>query len=97
LRSTCDVDVLVNNTGNAGSVGWRGMKPFAETDPADGEPCLRVDLHGVMNCVRAALPHISLGTMRTLRSEGVWSNPIRQPGDPSRDAGGGSVAPPDGS
>lgn len=148
------VDVLVNNAGNAGGVGWPGMKPFAETDPADWEPFLRVNLYGVMNCVRAALPHmiakgygrivtivsdagrigeshmgaycaakagaagltrgvarevgrhgitvnnISLGTMRTPMSEGMWSNPdnpqakalmrqymIRRPGDPSDPAG----------
>lgn len=148
------VDVLVNNAGNAGGVGWPGMKPFAETEPSDWEPFLRVNLYGVMHCVRAALPHmiamrygrivtivsdagrigeshmgaycaakagaagltrgiarevgrhnvtvnnISLGTMRTPMSEGMWSNPdspqakallkqymIRRPGDPSDPAG----------
>jgi NAD(P)-dependent dehydrogenase (short-subunit alcohol dehydrogenase family) len=50
------VDVLVNNAGNAGAQSWPGMVPFAETEPADWEPFLAVNLHGVMHCVRAALP-----------------------------------------
>lgn len=52
------VDILVNNAGNAGGVGWPGMKPFAETEPEDWDPFLRVNLYGVMNCVRASLPHM---------------------------------------
>jgi 3-oxoacyl-[acyl-carrier protein] reductase len=50
------VDILVNNAGNAGADGWPGLRPVAETDPADWEPFLRVNLYGVMHCVRAALP-----------------------------------------
>lgn len=52
------VDILVNNAGNAGGVGWPGMQVFVETEPADWEPFLRVNLYGVMNCVRAALPRM---------------------------------------
>jgi len=50
------IDVLVNNAGNAGAEGFADRKPFAATDPADWEPFLRVNLYGVMNCTRAALP-----------------------------------------
>jgi len=52
------IDILVNNAGNAGGEGWPGMRAFVETEPADWEPFLRVNLYGVMNCVRAALPHM---------------------------------------
>ena len=50
------VDVLVNNAGNAGVDGFTERRPFAETDPSEWEPFLRVNLYGVMNCTRAALP-----------------------------------------
>jgi 3-oxoacyl-[acyl-carrier protein] reductase len=50
------VDVLVNNAGNAGVGGFVGRGPFAESDPADWEPYLRVNLYGVMHCSRAVLP-----------------------------------------
>ena len=49
------VDILVNNAGNSGSEQFR-LKPVAETDPADWEPYLRVNLYGAMYCTRAALP-----------------------------------------
>ena len=50
------VDVLVNNAGNAGAEGFGGRGPFAESDPRDWEPFLRVNLYGAMNCCRAVLP-----------------------------------------
>jgi NAD(P)-dependent dehydrogenase (short-subunit alcohol dehydrogenase family) len=50
------VDILVNNAGNAGTAGWAGLAPLVETVPADWESYLRVNLYGVMHCVRAALP-----------------------------------------
>jgi NAD(P)-dependent dehydrogenase (short-subunit alcohol dehydrogenase family) len=50
------VDILVNNAGNAGTDRWPGLRPVAETSPADWEPFLRVNLYGVMHCTRAALP-----------------------------------------
>ena len=50
------VDILVNNAGNAGGDGWSGMVPFAETDPSSWERYIRINLYGVMNCIRAALP-----------------------------------------
>jgi 3-oxoacyl-[acyl-carrier protein] reductase len=50
------VDILVNNAGNAGTAGWAGLATLVETEPADWEAYLRVNLYGVMYCVRAALP-----------------------------------------
>jgi 3-oxoacyl-[acyl-carrier protein] reductase len=50
------VDVLVNNAGNGGVVGFAGRGAFAESDPAEWEPYLRVNLYGVMHCARAVLP-----------------------------------------
>ena len=51
-----DLDVLVNNAGNAGAEGWAGLAPFVDTEPADWEPYLRVNLYGVLHCCRAVLP-----------------------------------------
>lgn len=50
------VDVLVNNAGNAGVDGMAGRGPFAESDPADWDRYLRVNLYGAMHCARAVLP-----------------------------------------
>jgi NAD(P)-dependent dehydrogenase (short-subunit alcohol dehydrogenase family) len=50
------IDILINNAGNAGADGWPGMVAFHETDPADWEKFLGVNLYGVMNATRAALP-----------------------------------------
>jgi NAD(P)-dependent dehydrogenase (short-subunit alcohol dehydrogenase family) len=53
------VDILVNNAGNAGraaTMGFEDMAPLVQTDPADWEPFLKVNLYGVMYAVRAALP-----------------------------------------
>jgi NAD(P)-dependent dehydrogenase (short-subunit alcohol dehydrogenase family) len=50
------VDILVNNAGNAGSDSWPALRPVADTTPEDWEPFIRVNLYGVMHCIRAALP-----------------------------------------
>jgi 3-oxoacyl-[acyl-carrier protein] reductase len=50
------VDILVNNAGNAGTEGFTDMRPFAQTDPAEWGRYISVNLFGVMNCVRGALP-----------------------------------------
>jgi NAD(P)-dependent dehydrogenase (short-subunit alcohol dehydrogenase family) len=50
------VDILVNNAGNAGRAGWAGLARFVDTQPADWDSYLKVNLYGVMYCVRAALP-----------------------------------------
>jgi 3-oxoacyl-[acyl-carrier protein] reductase len=50
------LDILVNNAGNAGVEGFAALRPFAESDPAEWDRYLRVNLVGVMNCTRAALP-----------------------------------------
>jgi NAD(P)-dependent dehydrogenase (short-subunit alcohol dehydrogenase family) len=56
-----DVDVLVNNAGNAGSLGWTGMAPFVDTSPKDWEPFLSVNLYGVIHCAHAFLPPMIAG------------------------------------
>ena len=50
------IDILVNNAGNAGAVGWAGDGPFVGTTPADWDAFSRVNLYGVMHCVRTVTP-----------------------------------------
>ena len=50
------LDILVNNAGNAGTEGFARLRPFAESEPGEWERYIRVNLYGVMNCTRAALP-----------------------------------------
>ncbi len=50
------LDILVNNAGNAGTEGFADLRPFAESEPGEWERYIRVNLYGVMNCTRAALP-----------------------------------------
>jgi 3-oxoacyl-[acyl-carrier protein] reductase len=52
------LDVLVNNAGNAGprTDPLAPAPPFWETEPADWDPWLATNLHGVLNTTRAALP-----------------------------------------
>jgi 3-oxoacyl-[acyl-carrier protein] reductase len=50
------IDILVNNAGNAGTEGFGALTPFVATTPEDWAKYLAVNLHGVMNCVHAALP-----------------------------------------
>jgi 3-oxoacyl-[acyl-carrier protein] reductase len=53
------VDILVNNAGNAGAAeGVKGMnlQRLVDTDPADWDRYMKVNLYGVMYAVRAALP-----------------------------------------
>lgn len=50
------VDVLVNNAGNAGVDGFGARGPFAESQPEEWEPFLRVNLYGALHCTRAVLP-----------------------------------------
>ncbi|MGE2691228.1 SDR family NAD(P)-dependent oxidoreductase [Mycolicibacterium pulveris] len=56
-----DLDILVNNAGNAGAEGFAGRGPFAESEPADWEPYLQVNLYGVLHCTRAVLPAMVAG------------------------------------
>jgi NAD(P)-dependent dehydrogenase (short-subunit alcohol dehydrogenase family) len=50
-------DILVNNAGNAGEADIASLlAPFVETGPSEWEPFVSVNLHGVLNCTRAALP-----------------------------------------
>jgi 3-oxoacyl-[acyl-carrier protein] reductase len=50
------IDVVVNNAGNAGVEGMADRGAFAESDPADWNRYVAVNLYGVMHCCRAALP-----------------------------------------
>ena len=51
------VDILINNAGNSGTAGMtQDNAKFWETDPADWQPWLDVNLFGVLNCTRAGLP-----------------------------------------
>lgn len=52
------INILINNAGNAGALGdFRSMDtPFWETDPAEWQSFLDVNLIGVMNCCHAVLP-----------------------------------------
>jgi 3-oxoacyl-[acyl-carrier protein] reductase len=56
LTESGPVDILINNAGNAGAEGFAGRGRFAETEPADWESFLRVNLYGVLHCTRAVLP-----------------------------------------
>jgi 3-oxoacyl-[acyl-carrier protein] reductase len=46
------IDILVNN---AGVPAGMAMTKFRETEPADWEPYIEVNLYGVMNCCKAVL------------------------------------------
>jgi NAD(P)-dependent dehydrogenase (short-subunit alcohol dehydrogenase family) len=48
------VDILVNNAGNGG-VGGMGLVQFRDTDPADWDRILGVNLYGVMHCTQAVI------------------------------------------
>lgn len=51
------ISLLVNNAGNGGPTGFPGGFPlFWESDPANWESFLKVNLYGVMNCCHALLP-----------------------------------------
>jgi 2-hydroxycyclohexanecarboxyl-CoA dehydrogenase len=67
-------DVLVNNAGNAGAdPSVLTGRPFWETDPVEWQAFLGVNLYGVLNCARAALPGMvaagSGGRMITIISD----------------------------
>jgi NAD(P)-dependent dehydrogenase (short-subunit alcohol dehydrogenase family) len=76
------VDILVNNAGNAGVHDWN-FTPFAETSPEDWARYLQVNLVGVMNCTRAALPGMidrQHGRIITIISDAArWGEPNMAP------------------
>ncbi len=49
------VGILVNNAGNAGPDSAMPRRDFWQTDPAEWDKYLRVNLLGVMNCARVCL------------------------------------------
>jgi NAD(P)-dependent dehydrogenase (short-subunit alcohol dehydrogenase family) len=72
------VDILVNNAGNAGratTMGREDLATLVETDPADWEGFIRVNLYGVMYAVRAALPGMI---------EGEWGRVVTVISDTAR-------------
>jgi 2-hydroxycyclohexanecarboxyl-CoA dehydrogenase len=51
------IDILVNNAGNAGAEPTaNARKPFWETEAADWNSFLGVNLYGVINCCAAVIP-----------------------------------------
>ena len=54
VRTFGAVDILVNNAGNAGAQTMV-PKPFRDTEPAEWEGPLRVNVYGVMNCSHAVV------------------------------------------
>jgi NAD(P)-dependent dehydrogenase (short-subunit alcohol dehydrogenase family) len=48
------VDILVNNAGIP--VSGMNMKPFADTDPREWEPFIRLNFYAVLHCTHAVLP-----------------------------------------
>jgi 3-oxoacyl-[acyl-carrier protein] reductase len=77
------VAILVNNAGNAGTEGWAGMTPFADTKPEHWERFVRINLYGVMNCTHAVLPEMiaaSEGRIVTVISDaGRYGDPNLAP------------------
>ena len=77
------VDILVNNAGNAGTEGFTDMRPFAQTDPGEWGRYIAVNLYGVMNCTRGALPGMierARGRIVTIVSDaGRYGDPYLAP------------------
>ena len=62
FKSIGKIDLLVNNAG----IGI--MKPFEEFTPADWAAVIGVNLTGLYNCCKAALPHIHGGDIINIAS-----------------------------
>ncbi len=50
------IDIVVNNAGNVGASGEWTLDRFWETEPAQWKAFIDVNLYGVLNCCRQALP-----------------------------------------
>jgi 3-oxoacyl-[acyl-carrier protein] reductase len=79
--SGCEgVDILVNNAGNGGVDTFGAIAPFVDTSPADWDPLIAVNLHGVMNCTHAVLPHMTAarwGRIITISSDAARTGGAR--------------------
>jgi len=51
-------DIVVNNAGNAGAGGWIRPAMVADSDPAEWERFIKVNMYGPMYVTRAALPYM---------------------------------------
>ncbi|MFN0144438.1 MAG: SDR family NAD(P)-dependent oxidoreductase, partial [Mycobacterium sp.] len=83
------VDILVNNAGNAGQQNY-AMSLFMNTEPADWDRYLGVNLYGVMYCTRAALPGMAErgnGRIITIVSEAGRSGEPQLAADSAAKAG----------
>jgi NAD(P)-dependent dehydrogenase (short-subunit alcohol dehydrogenase family) len=73
-----NVDVLVNNAGNAGTEEF-AFVPFVESEPADWDRYFGVNLFGVLHCTRAVLPGMITrqdGRVVTIISDAArWGEP----------------------
>jgi len=55
FQSSGQIDIVVNNAGNAGTEKMRPT-PFVDMDPADWDAPIAVNLYGVLHTTHAALP-----------------------------------------
>jgi NAD(P)-dependent dehydrogenase (short-subunit alcohol dehydrogenase family) len=58
MGNAAGADIVVNNAGNAGAGGWSRSTMVADSDPADWERFIKVNMYGPMYVTRAALPHM---------------------------------------
>jgi 2-hydroxycyclohexanecarboxyl-CoA dehydrogenase len=56
LRRAGDIDIVVNNAGNAGAGGWKGLTSLVDGDPRDWDSYVKVNMYGPMHVTRSALP-----------------------------------------
>jgi 3-oxoacyl-[acyl-carrier protein] reductase len=77
LETAGPVHILVNNAGNAGTDSFE-LRRFVETEPGEWDRYFAVNVFGVMNCTRAALPGMierSGGRVITIVSDaGRWGD-----------------------
>lgn len=78
LAALGGLDCLVNNAGVAGPTG-----PVEEIDPAEWDRTLAVDITGVFNCTRLAVPHLKRSANASIlnmsSAAGRFGFPLRSP------------------
>lgn len=71
IEATSQIDILVNNVGNAGAQAM-GQQMFADMSPQQWQAFIDVNLYGVLNCTHAVLPGMrerQWGRIITISSE----------------------------